>query len=197
MSEHAVTKHHQSEDDSKLTTGFWIYLMTDCVLFASLFATYAVLRNNTYGGPTGVEVFNLPLILVATLLLLTSSFTCGMALLAAKHRDKNALLMWLGLTLFLGLGFLGIELTEFSQLIAEGNSWRVSGFLSAFFTLVATHGLHISVGLLWLLILAIYIVRRGLTEIVVKRLTIFSLFWHFLDIIWIFIFTIVYMMGKA
>ena len=197
MSEHAVTKHHQSEDDSKLTTGFWIYLMTDCVLFASLFATYAVLRNNTYGGPTGVEVFNLPLILVATLLLLTSSFTCGMALLAAKHRDKNALLMWLGLTLFLGLGFLGIELTEFSQLIAEGNSWQRSGFLSAFFTLVGTHGLHISVGLLWLFIMAVYIVRRGITEIVVKRMTIFSLFWHFLDIIWIFIFTIVYMMGKA
>ena len=197
MNGHTVTKHQQAEDDSKLTTGFWIYLMTDCVLFASLFATYAVLRNNTWGGPSGAEVFNLPLILVATLLLLTSSFTCGMAVLAAKHRDKNTLLMWLGLTLLLGLGFLGIELTEFSQLIAEGNSWRVSGFLSAFFTLVATHGLHISVGLLWLLILAIYIVRRGLTEIVVKRLTIFSLFWHFLDIIWIFIFTIVYMMGKA
>jgi len=197
MNEYTVTKHHQSEDDSKLTTGFWIYLMTDCVLFASLFATYAVLRNNTYGGPTGAEVFNLPLILVSTLLLLTSSFTCGMAVLAAKHRDKNNLLMWLGLTFLLGLGFLGIELTEFSQLIAEGNSWRVSGFLSAFFTLVATHGLHISVGLLWLLILAVYIVRRGLTEIAVKRLTIFSMFWHFLDIIWIFIFTIVYMMGRV
>lgn len=183
--------------DTKVSTGFWIYLMTDCVLFASLFATYAVLRNNTFGGPGGLELFNLPLILVATLLLLTSSFTCGMAVLAAQRRDKQTVLLWLGVTFLLGLGFLGIELTEFSQLVAEGNGWRRSGFLSAFFTLVGTHGLHITAGLLWISILMAYVMRRGLTAIAIKRLTMLSLFWHFLDIIWIFIFTIVYMMGKA
>ncbi len=183
--------------ETKVTTGFWIYLMTDCVLFASLFATYAVLRNNTFGGPGGAELFNIPLILIATLLLLTSSFTCGMAVLAAQRSDKQKVLRWLVITFLLGLGFLGIELAEFSQLISEGNSWRRSGFLSAFFTLVGTHGLHITAGLLWIGVLVVYIMRRGLTAIAIKRLTMLSLFWHFLDIIWIFIFTIVYMMGKA
>lgn len=169
--------------------------MTDCILFASLFATYAVLRNSTAGGEGGFELFNLPLILIATIALLISSFTCGMAMVAAQQRQKQAVLTWLAVTLALGVVFLGIELFEFNQLISEGNSWRKSGFLSAFFTLVGTHGIHISAGLLWLGILMLYIWLRGLTAVAIRRLTMLVMFWHFLDIIWIFIFTIVYMMS--
>lgn len=175
--------------------GFWIYLMTDCVLFATLFATFAVLRTNTAGGPDGQELFNLPFVLAETLLLLTSSFTCGMATLAAYRGDKSQSLNWLAFTVALGLAFLAMELSEFWHLALEGNSWQRSGFLSAFFTLIGTHGLHISVGLLWILVVIVQIIRRGFTEGVLRRLTLVGMFWHFLDVIWIFIFTIVYLMG--
>lgn len=175
--------------------GFWIYLMTDCVLFATLFATFAVLRTSTAGGPDGQELFNLPFVLFETLLLLTSSFTCGMATLAAYRGDKSQSVNWLAFTVALGLAFLAMELSEFWHLALEGNGWQRSGFLSAFFTLVGTHGLHISVGLLWILVIIVQIVRRGFTEGVLRRLTLVGMFWHFLDVIWIFIFTIVYLMG--
>lgn len=181
----------------KLNFGFWVYLMTDLVLFASLFATYAVLSGNTYGGPSGKEIFNMPYALTLTIILLTSSFTAGLGMLAARRNDKAKVLAWFGVTFFLGLVFLAMEIKEFSQLVSEGNSWRRSGFLSAFFTLVATHGLHITVGLLWMAVLMIETLRRGLTPTVFKRLTLLSMFWHFLDIVWIFIFTIVYLMGAT
>lgn len=183
------------EADNKTLFGFWVYLMTDCVLFASLFATYAVLHANTFGGPGGRELFSAPFVLVETLILLTSSFTCGLGLLASRRRARRQLLFWFGLTFALGIAFLAMELTEFHHLAAEGNSWQRSGFLSAFFTLVGTHGLHITVGLLWLVVLLWQTLRRGFTEGVMRRLTLFSMFWHFLDVVWIFIFTIVYMMG--
>lgn len=183
------------DDSSKSMLGFWIYLMTDCVLFASLFATYAVLRNNTFGGPSGRELFSLPYVLAETLILLTSSFSCGLALLAAKARAKTIMMMMLAVTFILGAAFLFLEIREFNHLAAEGNSWRRSGFLSAFFTLVGTHGLHITSGLIWLAVLVSRINKKGLDAISMKRLTLFSLFWHFLDVIWIFIFTIVYLMG--
>lgn len=186
---------HQSTDD-KTVFGFWVYLMTDCILFAILFATYAVLQGSVAAAPSE-GLFNMPLILAATLILLTSSFTCGLAVLAAQRRDAAQTLTWLAVTFCLGIVFLVLEMTEFSQLIREGNGWQASGFFSAFFLLVGTHGLHIAVGLLWALVLMIYIAKRGLTVILVKRLRLFSLFWHFLDIIWIFIFTIVYLMGTA
>ncbi len=182
-------------DDSKTLTGFWVYLMTDCILFASLFATYTVLRGNTFGGPSGQELFSLPFVLLETLILLTSSFTCGLAMLAAHRDDKKQVLAWFGTTFLLGLAFLTLELTEFRHLAEEGNSWRRSGFLSAFFTLVGTHGLHIATGLLWMIALMPQVLRRGLVKATVKRLMMLSLFWHFLDIVWIFIFTIVYLMG--
>lgn len=184
-------------DDSKSLLGFWIYLMTDCVLFASLFATYVILRMNTFGGPDGEQIFKLNFVLAETLILLTSSFFCGLAMLAARAGRKNEVLMWFGLTFVLGAAFLGLELTEFHHLVAEGNSWRRSGFLSAFFTLVGTHGLHITVGLLWMGNMMRQVYKRGLETPVVRRLTMLSMFWHFLDIIWIFIFTIVYLMGIA
>ncbi len=185
------------EEDSKTIFGFWVYLMTDCVLFATLFATFAVLRANTSGGPAGEDIFSLPFVLTETLILLTSSFTCGLAMLAAHRRDKNQVLLWFGVTFLLGLAFLGLELHEFRHLALEGNSWRRSGFLSAFFTLVGTHGLHITVGLLWMAILMFKIWRQDLTSNSIKKLTMLSLFWHFLDIIWIFIFSVVYLMGAV
>lgn len=181
--------------DSKTFLGFWIYLMTDCVLFASLFATYAVLHNNTFGGPSSNELFDLPFVLAETLILLTSSFTCGLGVLAARMNNKKQVLAWFGLTFLLGLAFLSLELSEFASFIYEGNSFTRSGFLSAFFTLVGTHGLHITIGLLWMFVLMARIARRGLNAISLKRLVLLSLFWHFLDIIWIFIFSIVYLMG--
>lgn len=186
-----------ADNSDKSTLGFWIYLMTDCVLFASLFAVYAVIHSNTYGGPVGQQLFSLPFVLTETLILLTSSFTCGLGILAARRLDKQQVLWWFGLTLLLGLSFLGMELSEFRHLVIEGNSWRRSGFLSAYFTLVGTHGLHITAGLLWMVTLMKQVMSQGLTASTIKRLTLLSLFWHFLDLIWIFIFTIVYLFGAV
>jgi cytochrome o ubiquinol oxidase subunit 3 len=180
---------------AKNTFGFWVYLMTDCVLFATLFATYAVLHKNTFGGPSGSELFSMPYVLVETLLLLTSSFTCGLAILAAQAKNKNAVAVWLTITFLLGAGFLGMELHEFATLVHEGNSWQRSGFLSSFFTLVGTHGMHITAGLMWVAVLIGQIMSKGLHPHNLRRLTLFGLFWHFLDVVWIFIFTIVYLMG--
>lgn len=196
MSE-VVTAQNQTpqETDSKTLFGFWVYIMTDVVLFASLFATYAVLRNNTFGGPPGNILFNPSFALAETLILLTSSFTAGLAILAAHQNNKKQVLMWFGVTFLLGLAFLAMEMTEFRHLVIDGNSWRRSGFLSAFFTLVGTHGLHITVGLVWMAVLMLQVLKRGLARATVRRLLLLSLFWHFLDIIWIFIFSIVYMMG--
>lgn len=183
------------ENDSKTIFGFWVYLMTDCILFASLFASYAVLRNNTYGGPAGSELFSQPYVLTETIILLTSSFVCGLAMLAVHRRRKDLVLIMLAITFLLGFAFLAMELAEFSKLVHEGNDWQRSGFLSAFFTLVGTHGLHISIGLLWIISMMAQLVRRGFTAGVVRRLTLLSLFWHFLDIVWIFIFSIVFLLG--
>jgi len=194
MTAHSAAKQ---TNESKTIFGFWVYLMTDCLLFASLFATYAVLRNNTFGGPSGHELFSLSFVLIETLLLLTSSFTCGLAMLAAHSNKKKTVLIWLGITFLLGLTFLGMESSEFTKLADEGNSWQRSGFLSAFFTLVGTHGLHITVGLVWMSALFVRIRRHGLGGSSIKKLTLLSLFWHFLDIIWIFIFTMVYLIGEA
>jgi cytochrome o ubiquinol oxidase subunit 3 len=196
MSQHTTAVETSSVIiDQKTVFGFWVYLMTDCVLFATLFATFAVLRGNTYGGPSGAELFSLPFVLIETLILLTSSFTSGLAMLALHRRDTRQILVWLGITFLLGAAFLGMELSEFHKLALEGNSWRRSGFLSAFFTLVGTHGLHIATGLLWLIVLSVQLVKRGIGPTTARRLTLFSMFWHFLDIIWIFIFTFVYLLG--
>lgn len=195
MSSSQAMNSHSSSD--KTMFGFWMYIMTDCMLFATLFATYAVLRNNTAGGPSGSELFSLPFVLIETLILLTSSFTIGLSLLAAHRGKKNLALTWLIITGVLGLVFIGMELHEFSNLVHEGYDWQRSAFLSAFFTLVGTHGLHISVGLIWISVVSVYIAKRGLTGSTVKRLGLLSMFWHFLDIVWIFIFTIVYLLGAT
>lgn len=200
MSEAVISKRaelaaeHEQADDKTLF-GFWLYIMTDCVLFASLFATYAVLHNNTFGGPNGAKLFEPGSVLAETLILLTSSFTCGLAMLAARRRDKKQVLSWLAVTALLGLSFLGIEIHEFASLVNSGNSWRRSGFLSSFFVLVGTHGTHITVGILWMLAMMIKVWRAGLGRATQRRLAMFSYFWHFLDLVWIFIFTVVYMLG--
>ncbi|HEX7259878.1 MAG TPA: cytochrome o ubiquinol oxidase subunit III [Candidatus Saccharimonadia bacterium] len=192
MTKQAPSVH---KDDAKTLFGFWIYLMTDCILFASLFATYAVLHNNTFGGPSGQELFSLPFVLSETIILLVSSFTCGLGLLAAHRGEKHQVIGWFIITFLLGSAFLALELTEFTHLVNEGYSWQRSGFLSAFFTLVGTHGLHIATGLFWIVVMMIRVAKTGLTVVNKRRLTVLSLFWHFLDIVWIFIFTIVYLMG--
>ena len=186
-------KKHDSSD--AVPFGLWVYIMSDCVLFASLFATYAVLHLETAGGPGAAALFERPFVLIETLLLLTSSFTCGLALLAARARNTAG--MWLALlaTLLLGAGFLGMEVSEFSRLIADGHSWTASAFLSSFFTLVGTHGLHVFIGLLWLLAILLHLALRGLTEATERGIFYFSLFWHFLDIIWICLFSLVYLLG--
>lgn len=184
---------HTTED--KVTFGFWVYLMSDCVLFAGLFATYAVLSGATYGGEGAGDLFSLPFVFVETVLLLTSSFTVGLALLAARAQKKTLTLLMLAATCVLGLGFLGMEVSEFAKLIAEGNGPSRNAFLSAFFTLVGTHGAHIFFGSLWMLVLMAHVAWRGLAAGTVRKLACFGLFWHFLDIIWICIFTVVYLMG--
>ncbi len=194
MSNTALQTAEQASD-SKTIFGFWVYLMTDCVLFACLFATFAVLRGSTFGGPAGSDIFSLPFVLAETLILLTSSFTCGLAILAAHRKDQAKVLIWFAVTFLLGIAFLSLELTEFRHLAAEGNSWTRSAFLSSFFTLVGTHGLHITAGLIWMAVLMFQVAKQGLVNSTIRRLTMLSLFWHFLDIIWIFIFTIVYLMG--
>ena len=185
----------ENEKENKSVFGFWVYIMTDCVLFASLFAVYAVLHKNIADGPSGIQIFSLPYVLTETIILLTSSFTCGLAMLSLRKNDKNKVIFWFGVTFVLGLIFLGMELTEFRHLAEAGNSWRRSGFLSSYFTLVGTHGLHITFGLIWMAVLMAKVFSGGLTKGNIRRLTLLSLFWHFLDVIWIFIFTIVYLMG--
>ncbi len=197
--DHAHDAHDEEHHDTGSTTvlGFWIYLMSDCVLFAALFATYVVMRNQTAGGPSGHELFSLPYVGVETALLLISSYTYGMAMISAEAGRQAALMRWLGVTLLMGLGFLGMEVHEFADLIAQGAGPSRSGFLSAFFTLVATHGLHVTSGIIWMLVLIFHVKRRGLTPENITRLTCLSLFWHFLDIVWIGVFTTIYLAGVA
>ena len=180
---------------NKTQLGFWIYLMTDIVLFATLFATYAVLRESTFGGPGGKELFDMPFVLAETLILLTSSFTCGLGIIALHRQNKTQVLAWFLVTFLLGVAFLVMEVTEFRHLLHEGNGWQRSGFLSAFFALVGTHGLHILVGLLWMFVMGVQVLKKGITHHTSRQLILLGMFWHFLDVVWIFIFTIVYLMG--
>ena len=175
--------------------GFWVYLMSDLIIFGTLFATYAVLIKGTAGGPTPSEIFNLPFILVGTMLLLFSSFTYGMAVLAMNDNKLGQLKAWLWVTFVLGAGFVGMEVYEFRELIHEGFGPERSGFLSAFFTLVGTHGLHVTFGLIWMLVMLVQLQTKGLNAITRPRIMCLSLFWHFLDIVWICVFTFVYLMG--
>jgi len=180
----------------KNTTGFWLYLITDCMVFGTLFVTWAVLHTHTFGGPSSEQLFDLRLTFAQTMVLLGSSVSCGMALLSAMNEHKERVLFWLAVTFLLGATFLFLEYHEFSGLVAGGNSWRRSAFLSSFFALVGTHGLHISVGLLWMAVMIGQVWVQSITIDTFRRLAIFGMFWHFLDLVWIFIFTFVYLMGS-
>ncbi len=181
----------------KTVIGFWVYLMTDCIIFATLFITYAVLSPNTFGGPTPHDIFHVSTAFTETIILLLSSVTGGFIVLAAAKNKIGLIYLWMILTLILGVSFLYLEVSEFSRLVDEGASWKVSAFLSSFFTLVGTHGLHITVGCLWLIVMFFQVFFQGVTMDTFRRLVIFSLFWHFLDLVWIFVFTFVYLMGAA
>ena len=188
-----VSGEHHPENGTLL--GFWLYLMSDSLVFASLFATYGVLGRNYAGGPSGTELFELPLVAINTSLLLLSSITYGFVVIAMRRNRRGPTLAWLAVTGLLGAGFVGIELHEFAHLIEEGNGPQRSAFLSSFFTLVGTHGLHVTFGIVWLLTLMMQIAKRGLIAANRRRLMCLSMFWHFLDVIWIGVFTFVYLMG--
>ncbi|KAF3996334.1 cytochrome o ubiquinol oxidase subunit III [Glaciimonas immobilis] len=187
-----VNEHHP---ENGTLLGFWLYLMSDCLVFASLFATYAVLGRNYAGGPTGAELFDLPLVALNTSLLLLSSITYGFAMLEMQKKNVRSTLIWLAITGVLGACFIGFELYEFVHLIHEGAGPQRSGFLTSFFALVATHGLHVTFGIVWLVTLMFQVGRHGLTTENNRRLMCLSMFWHFLDVVWIGVFTFVYLMG--
>lgn len=192
--DHGHDDHHH--DSSQMTVfGFWLYLMTDCILFASIFATYAVLSGNFAGGPSGHDIFELNYVLGETALLLFSSITFGFAMLQMYKGNKAGVLGWLAVTWLLGAGFIGMEVNEFHLLISEGFGPSRSGFLSGFFALVGTHGLHVTAGLIWMAILMYQINKHGITNTSKTRMSCLSLFWHFLDVVWICVFTVVYLMG--
>jgi cytochrome o ubiquinol oxidase subunit III len=188
-----LTEEHHPENGTLL--GFWIYLMSDCLIFAALFACYGVLGRNYAGGPTGKELFELPTVAVNTAFLLFSSITYGMAMIAVQNNRVKETLGWLAVTGLFGLGFLTLELTEFAHMIHDGaGPWR-SAFLSSFFTLVGTHGLHVTFGVIWLVTLMVQLAQGGINETSRRRLMCLSLFWHFLDVIWIGVFSFVYLLG--
>ncbi|UTV99639.1 cytochrome o ubiquinol oxidase subunit III [Marinomonas rhizomae] len=194
---HEAGAHHDEHHDTGGNTvfGFWIYLMTDCLLFASVFATYAVLFMNTAGGVSGKDIFELDFVLAETAALLVSSITYGFAMICAHSKNKKGTLSWLAVTFLLGAIFIAMEIYEFHHLIVNGHGPQASAFLSAFFTLVGTHGLHVTAGLIWMFIMIMEVTKTGLTARAVTRLSCLSLFWHFLDVVWICVFTVVYLMG--
>ena len=187
-------EHHHEAGGSTLL-GFWIYLMSDALIFATLFATYGVLSTSYAGGPAPREIFELPLVALNTAILLVSSITYGFAMIAMQEGKLRGTQAWLVVTGLLGIAFVGVELFEFGSLIAEGATPQRSAFLSAFFTLVATHGLHVTFGVIWLGVMLIQLAQRGLVAENQRRLMCLSMFWHFLDVVWIGVFTFVYLLG--
>lgn len=185
-----------SQADADRAFGFWIYLMSDAVIFSLLFATYMTMSRNYAGGPTGKELFDLGHTFGETMLLLCSTVSYGFVSLAAATGRRGPVLLWLAATFLLGLGFVGMELEEFHAMIARDAGPGRSGFLSAFFTLVGTHGLHVSAGLVWISVMMTQVIVKGLTAPVNSRLLRLGMFWHFLDIVWIGIFSIVYLLGS-
>ncbi len=188
-----VTEDHHPENGTLL--GFWIYLMSDCLVFACLFAAYGVLGREYAGGPTGAQVLELPTVAVNTTLLLLSSITYGFAVLEMQRDRRSPMLVWLVITGLLGAGFITLELTEFAHLIEHGAGPQRSAFLSSFFTLVGTHGLHVTCGIIWLIVLMVQVLKKGLITANKRRLLCLSMFWHFLDVVWVGVFSFVYLMG--
>jgi cytochrome o ubiquinol oxidase subunit 3 len=190
-----VADEHDHPPGQSTMLGFWLYLMSDCLIFAMLFATFGVLGTSYAAGPGPKDLFDLKLVALNTAMLLFSSITYGFAMLEMQKGNKSTTQMWLAITGLFGLAFLCIELYEFHHMIHEGAGWWRSAFLSSFFTLVGTHGLHVTFGIIWLVVLMVQVSRFGLIEANQRRLMCLSMFWHFLDVVWIGVFTFVYLMG--
>lgn len=193
----ALPLEYQTEQSRMNIFGFWIFLGAEIILFATLFATYSVLSGRFAGGPTPHDLFEIKGVMIETILLLTSSFTCGLAIFEMHHRNKKSLLTWFIITLFLGAGFVGMEISEFIHYVHEGATMQTSAFLSSFFVLLGTHGLHVSIGIGWAVIVLIQIAKSGITNVTARKAFIIGLYWHFLDVVWIFIFTFVYLKGMV
>lgn len=190
-----IEEEHHHDMGGDTVFGFWVYILSDCILFATLFAVFAVLRGNFAGSIEAIELFELNYVLIETALLLTSSFTFGMAMLQIQKNNLKGLYVWLGATFALGLGFLALEVNEFIHFTHEGAAPWTSGAWSAFYALIGTHGLHVFAGMVWMIVLVLHFARDGITEDNKVRLSCLSLFWHFLDIIWICVFSVVYLLG--
>ncbi len=190
-----LTEAHHHDSDSTDVFGFWMYILTDCILFGCLFATFLVLNSPGYPGPVLKNFVNLHDVLIETFLLLISNFTFGLAMLNLYQDKLHKVQVWLGITFLLGVGFIVMEVTEFTHMANDGFRWDVSGAISSFFTLVGTHGLHVSIGLAWIIFMIIQLPFIKSNPVKRRRMTYLGLFWNFLDIVWIFVFTIVYLMG--
>ncbi|WP_084171635.1 cytochrome o ubiquinol oxidase subunit III [Alicyclobacillus contaminans] len=190
-----VPVEYSTEDGALKIFGFWIFLATDLILFACLFTMYQILHINTAGGPTEQELYDVPGFTAETLILLVSSFTCGLATLEMRRGRRSASMGWLVVTVLLGLSFIFLEVREFVDYVNRGATMQRSAFLSSFFTLVGTHGCHVSLGILWMLSILYQLGRRGISAMTARKIFIVGLYWHFLDVVWVFIFTVVYLQG--
>lgn len=193
MSTDVLTHEHHHDSDGTDVFGFWLYILTDCLLFGSLFATYFVLNPSDAYGPSLKEHINLFYVLGETFLLLGSNFTFGLSVLALNHGNIPHTRLWLLVTFLLGAAFVGMEINEFIVLAHEGYSWQASGGASAFFTLVGTHGLHVTIGLMWILVMVLQFSVFGISNSTKRRMIYLGLFWNFLDLVWIFLFSFVYL----
>ncbi|PIC64086.1 cytochrome aa3 quinol oxidase subunit III [Sporosarcina sp. P13] len=193
--DHSLPLEYSTEENRLKILGFWIFLGAEIVLFSTLFAVYFTLQHNVGNGPAGSHIFELTPVMIETIVLLSSSFTIGLGVHAMRLGNKKAMMTFFGITLLLGLVFLGVEITEFVTYIHEGATMQTSAFLSALFTLLGTHGMHVTFGLLWGSAILMQVKKRGLTPETANKSFIFSLYWHFLDVVWIFIFSFVYLKG--
>lgn len=188
---------YQTNQNQMNILGFWVFLGAEIVLFATLFATYFVLQDRTVGGPTAQDMFVLRDVLILTFILLTSSFTCGLAIHEMRRNNENGVLVWLAVTAVLGLAFIGMEIYEFVHYVHMGATMQTSAFLSSLYALLGTHGIHVGLGIGWMFMIILQVYRRGLTQVTARKVFIISLYWHFLDVVWIFIFTFVYIQGMV
>lgn len=197
MKTHALDQHHHHSHDSesKVVFGFWVFILSDFILFAAIFATYAVLHGNTYGSLGIKQIMHLPSVLVQTIFLLTSALTYGLGVVALNAGNKRAVLLWLGVTFLLGALFIKLELRQFAHLLHSGYSWQTSAFFSSYFTLLGMQAAHLAFGLLWMLIVMVQLAQQDITATMKTRIACLGLFWDFLNILWICIFTLVYLMG--
>jgi heme/copper-type cytochrome/quinol oxidase subunit 3 len=204
MSAHEQAEGYLPHEPEKATLegrnkilGFWIFLGAETVLFGTLFSAFIALRHNVMDGPTPAHLFELPMVFAATMILLTSSLTSVFAVQAMHRHKVGQMIGWLIVTVVLGLGFLGLEITEFNNYANEGHRFSTSAFSSSFYTLVGFHGGHVAFGVLWISLLIAQIFKKGLTTVTAPKIYVSAIYWHFIDVVWVFIFTVVYLMGKV